>query len=469
MADSWKINITAKDNVSGTLNNLTNKFNTFSKGIKMVGGALGAAFAIGKIKDFASECLEAYRVQADAEDKINKALKRRGTYTDKLSQQMKDVASQQQKTGVIGDEASLKAMAKGMELGMSEQDASGLLGILQDTAVATYGITESGEHLEEVYQDVAEGINKGKLAFQKYGIQLTDTEKKEFKAMNAERRRAFVMEKFQKYQGQNADKANTSLGKQQQIMNNLGDAQEKVGQAIDKVWAPLVTWVAPGIEKLCDFISQLVDEANNFQFDSSLVEDFGTVWESVERIATPAIEAIKGTLSGVWGTLTGLIEFLAGVFTGDWNKAWQGLKNIVGGVIDTLGKMLQGLMNTFTQAVAEALGKGKEMAAEQSRLAKLYANGYAVPQVDKEPGKANGTNYFEGGRVIVGEYGPELVDLPRGSVVKTNAQTQRELSGSGTTVNCPVTIQGNVIGNEDFISQIGEAITGKVQLAIANM
>ena len=38
----------------------------------------------------------------------------------------------------------------------------------------------------------------------------------------------------------------------------------------------------------------------------------------------------------------------------------------------------------------------------------------------------------------------------------------------GYTVNCPVTIQGNVIGNEDFVNYVGNAISSRVQLAISN-
>ena len=88
---------------------------------------------------------------------------------------------------------------------------------------------------------------------------------------------------------------------------------------------------------------------------------------------------------------------------------------------------------------------------------------------DDTEGKANGTNYWTGGRVLVGEYGPELVDLPRGSSINTNAQTQRELSGGGYTINAPVTIQGNCIGNSEFIDEVGNAISNRVSLAIANM
>ena len=54
------------------------------------------------------------------------------------------------------------------------------------------------------------------------------------------------------------------------------------------------------------------------------------------------------------------------------------------------------------------------------------------------PGFATGTNYAPGGMAIVGERGPELVNLPRGSRVSptNSAETQNALGGKmGQTIN----------------------------------
>jgi len=47
------------------------------------------------------------------------------------------------------------------------------------------------------------------------------------------------------------------------------------------------------------------------------------------------------------------------------------------------------------------------------------------------PGFANGTSNAPGGVALVGERGPELVNLPRGSQVKTAGETQRMMGGVG--------------------------------------
>ena len=60
------------------------------------------------------------------------------------------------------------------------------------------------------------------------------------------------------------------------------------------------------------------------------------------------------------------------------------------------------------------------------------------------PGFAMGTNFAPGGLAIVGERGPELVNLPRGSKVFPNGQTEAMLGGGAN-----VTINANFAGMND--------------------
>ena len=64
-----------------------------------------------------------------------------------------------------------------------------------------------------------------------------------------------------------------------------------------------------------------------------------------------------------------------------------------------------------------------------------------------------GTSYFGGGTTVVGEYGPELVNLPRGTQVMSNNQTQQAMSGDrNVTVN--LNVAGNVLGNREFFNEM---------------
>jgi hypothetical protein len=59
------------------------------------------------------------------------------------------------------------------------------------------------------------------------------------------------------------------------------------------------------------------------------------------------------------------------------------------------------------------------------------------------PGFAGGVNNFGGGLAVVGERGPELVNLPRGSSVFSNSDSRDMVSG-GEGRNAPLVYVANV-------------------------
>ncbi|OOM81794.1 phage-related minor tail protein [Clostridium puniceum] len=92
-----------------------------------------------------------------------------------------------------------------------------------------------------------------------------------------------------------------------------------------------------------------------------------------------------------------------------------------------------------------------------------------VPQPLFEVGaNATGTQYWRGGRTVVGEYGKEIVDLPNGSKVHTASQSQKMLNNN-SKVDIQVIIQGNVIGNEEYADSIGEHVWNKINLGLSNV
>lgn len=67
---------------------------------------------------------------------------------------------------------------------------------------------------------------------------------------------------------------------------------------------------------------------------------------------------------------------------------------------------------------------------------------------------ANGTMYHQGGWAVVGEEGPELIDLPVGSRVYTASQTRKMLNGQGNINNYYVTIDAKSVKEFDDIVRI---------------
>ena len=456
------VTVNTKANTSG-IDKATQSLKTMDSGLKgslgslkQFKGALGglAVIGIGKsILDFANKAEDAFKVQWLAEKSINDALysnmTARGESQKSIDNEVKSyksLASELQKIGVIGDEVTLGGMGIMTRMGLDPEKVKEMTPLLQDLAVKQYGLNVSSEQFAQTSQALAQMVNMGKLTLGNYGIQVSDVERKQFKAMNQSQRYAFVMNKLKNsVAGTNEEMAKTASGKIIQMNNNIGDATEKIGQLVTQIKSNLAGAFAPVIEEATASFQEFMDivngaeapeggyqfwsedDANNLKLIRDNLGGIGDNLASIFNSDYPSLSAFLGTE-----------QFLA-----DLAKITNEL-NYVSGVIATIKSNWTAVANGDYESVVNPF-KGK----------------------DEKP-NANGTNYWQGGRTLVGEYGPELVDLPRGSSVNTNAQTQRELSGGGTTVNCPININGNVIGNEEFVNYMGQQIASRVSLAIAN-
>ena len=457
-----KANTGGLKQVSGALTSFDSGLKGTLGNLKQFKGALGALAVVGiakGIKSFADDMRNTYMVQAKAEKSVNDALysnmTARGESQQAIDDQVKaykSLASQLQKVGVIGDEVTLSGMGIMTQMGLTTDQVKTMTPLLQDLAVKQYGLNVSGEQFKQVSQSVATMVNMGKLTLQGYGIQVSDVERKQFKAMSQSERYTFIMNKLKNsVAGANEAMAQTAGGRLQQMNNAIGDCEEQVGQLVNTLYGGFATMALPVIEDATGAFQEFMtvingDEAPEGGFQYLSEDDVNNL-----KLIKQNLIDIKSSLDSIFGAGWPSLSELIG--TQQFISDMQSISNEVSYVANIIEK----LVYNFRTLQSEG----------------LYTTNLVNPLSGRDtkiPARANGTNYWEGGRTIVGEYGPEIVDLPRGSSINTNAQTQRELSGgSGTTISCPITIQGNVIGTQDFIDQVGDAISGRVSMAIANM
>lgn len=428
--------------------------------LKQFRGALSALALVGAVKglkSFADDMLASYKTQAAAERSVNDALYSNMTARGESQKAIdievkayKELASQLQQVGVIGDEVTLSGMGVMTQMGLTAKQVKDMTPLIQDLAVKQYGLNVSGEQYKQISQSMATMVNMGKLTLQGYGIQVTDVERKQFKAMTQSERYTFIMNKLKNsVAGANEAMAKTTGGKMQQMTNAIGDCEEKVGQLVNTIYGGFASMALPAINDVTGAFQEFMDVVNGnpapedgFKYLSE--DDVNNL-----QLINTHLGNIKGSLDSIFGAGWPSLSELIGCqqFIADMAK--------IANEVDYVASILENLVHNYHALRDEG----------------LYSTNLVNPLGGRDQkGNANGTNYWEGGRTIVGEYGPEIVDLPRGSSVNTNAQTQRELSGgSGTTISVSVTIQGNVIGNDEFIDQVGDAITNRVSLALTNM
>lgn len=76
-----------------------------------------------------------------------------------------------------------------------------------------------------------------------------------------------------------------------------------------------------------------------------LGNDFLSIFNTV-------FEVIGGVINGIKETFIGLMHFITGVFTGDWSKAWEGIKEIFGGIGYAIGSIAQAIIGVFSGIVS---------------------------------------------------------------------------------------------------------------------
>ena len=81
------------------------------------------------------------------------------------------------------------------------------------------------------------------------------------------------------------------------------------------------------------------------------------------------------------------------------------------------------------------------------------------------PKQVNLTSFVPGKLSLVGENGPEFVNLPRGTTVINNKETKKIVGTKDVTIN--INIAGNMIGNNEFITDIKEILGKELKTALA--
>lgn len=162
-----------------------------------------------------------------------------------------------------------------------------------------------------------------------------------------------------------------------------------------------------------------------------LFPSFNEVFADLSTEGEKATEALKMSFEDAATSVIGSISRMASAISGG------------GGFLDTLGSILD---------------VGLQLASTFGAFSTPSSGGSSIP------GYAGGTGFHPGGLAMVGERGPELVNMPRGSSVTPN----NKLSGGGNTYH----ISGNLLTPEFWqtiqAGDVGAARAGS-QLAQASL
>lgn len=145
--------------------------------------------------------------------------------------------------------------------------------------------------------------------------------------------------------------------------------------------------------------------------------EFVAAFRIVANVVESAARSIKRVISGITKVFSGILDFISGVFTGNWKKAWEGVKNIFGGAFQALAGLCKVPINAVIGIINSAIEGINSISVDIPDGIPLVGGkhiGFSIPKI---PALAKGTPNWLGGLAQINEKGGEIVDLPKGSRV----------------------------------------------------
>ena len=121
----------------------------------------------------------------------------------------------------------------------------------------------------------------------------------------------------------------------------------------------------PAIDKAIEFIGKAADAVKAI-WENVLQPFLNWFIENIAPVIATALETVGGLFMTVFGVISdvvgnifdalgGLMDFITGVFTGDWGKAWEGIKELFGGIWNAILSLLSGVWELIKGVIKGAI------------------------------------------------------------------------------------------------------------------
>jgi len=257
----------------------------------------------------------------------------------------------------------------------------------------------------------------------------------------------------------------------QMLVTTIGESLVQVGTAFSNLWTaiqPILGFIAAALTIIIDFGINLLASAV----------------ENLSAIATPILLQLQLTIQTMATIISESINLIVALINGDWATAWASAETIMATfgsfVLQTMGNLRDEIMAVFSAIYDAVVNTLTDMGVDVESIitslkgtwdsiwnsltgavenvidvvedvwdtlkglwewlkSHVFANpfaGWTGPNLGgATPGgdvglHAKGTRYFEGGLTWVGEAGPELIALPRGTRIWSNEESM-EMAGAG--------------------------------------
>lgn len=209
------------------------------------------------------------------------------------------------------------------------------------------------------------------------------------------------------------------------VVSKIAPVIKLVGAAIGGLSAPILIAVAAIalIAAKGDWLQEKLQQLDNF-LQNIFAKDFTEVFGPV---LGGAINRFMSMIKTQWDAfkkiLDGVIDIIRGVFTGDWERAWNGVKEIFSGIFESLVGIAKAPLNGIITLINAMIDKVNTFISAFNSIS--FKNpfsgetiGIKIPSIPNIPMLAKGGTVYNGS-AIVGEAGAELLNVNNGAATVT--------------------------------------------------
>ena len=323
---------------------------------------------------------DAYAVQEVAETKLATVMQQRMGATDAEIQSIKELASAQQEIGVIGDEVQLSGAQQIATFLNEKASLETLIPAMNNLLAQQKGLNASTGDAVQVGNLMGKAMMGQVDALKRVGISFTEAEANVIKYGTEQERAAMLAQVIQNNVGDmNAELAATDSGKQQQLVNTLGDMKEQIGGLVNGA-LPFVTMAAQASQALAA-VSTLIAGIKTLtttlyaSTKAFIASTAATIKNKVATLAVAAAQKVVTIATNAWkaaqvvlnmiltanpiGLIITAIGLLVTAVITAYNNC-ESFRKIVDGVWEAIKPLANAIMNGLAKAFEWLVEKCKE-------------------------------------------------------------------------------------------------------------
>lgn len=150
------------------------------------------------------------------------------------------------------------------------------------------------------------------------------------------------------------------------VMPILQDVGQEIKRVFDEYISPVMEQVIDIIGQVADILGMLIEYGFKPMGEfiiNTLVPVLGVALAGAFIIVVEALKILFEVLGNLLKILQGVLDFIIGAFTNDWDRAWKGLGTVVEGVFGTIDALTGGMLTkikNFALQIGDWFGKAYE-------------------------------------------------------------------------------------------------------------